>query len=136
MSQAAATTPTAAAGAVPFERDVAPRNQTRPEAPAANAAREREDVRNVRALLAQVKGQTQFLLYLADQIEESLEQLPADDRPENERDRDSDPAQTAFLCKILNMYAAQLETKHRAAGEAVAETTRNVFKIIREREGF
>ena len=44
--------------------------------------------------LSEVKGQAQFLLYLADQIEDSLHQLA--DEP--------DDCQHAFLCRVLGMY--------------------------------
>ncbi len=45
----------------------------------------------LRRSLAEIKGQAQFLLYLADQIEESLEQLV----------NEADPCHGAFLCKVL-----------------------------------
>lgn len=72
--------------------------------------------------LAEVKGQAQFLLYLADQIEDSLHQLA---------DR-SDPSHTAFLCKILGMYSAQLESKHQGLGDKIAETCQEVYITVRE----
>ncbi|HEV3167678.1 MAG TPA: hypothetical protein VGZ22_26980 [Isosphaeraceae bacterium] len=72
--------------------------------------------------LAEVKGQAQFLLYLADQIEDSLHQL-ADE---------SDPGQGTFLCKILAMYSAQLETKHQGLGDRIAETCQEVYLTVRE----
>ena len=74
--------------------------------------------------LAEVKGQAQFLLYLADQIEESLEQL-ADE---------ADSCHGAFLCKILAMYSGQLETKHQGLGEKIAEACQEVYVTVREHE--
>ena len=47
----------------------------------------------LRRSLAEVKGQAQFLLYLADQIEESLEQLSGE----------NDSCHGTFLCKVLGM---------------------------------
>jgi len=75
----------------------------------------------VRAL-SEVKGQAQFLLYLADQIEDSLLQL-ADE---------TEPGHGAFLCKILGMYSAQLETKHQGLGDRIAETCQEVYVTVRE----
>jgi len=72
--------------------------------------------------LGEVRGQAQFLLYLADQIEESLQQF-ADE---------SDEAHTAFLCKILGMYSTQLETKYQNLGERIAETCQEVYVTVRE----
>ncbi|GIW86760.1 MAG: hypothetical protein KatS3mg108_1084 [Isosphaeraceae bacterium] len=72
--------------------------------------------------LAEVKGQAQFLLYLADQIEESLQQL----------DAETDPGHAAFLCKLLAMYSSQLETKHHGLGEKIAETCQEVYLTVRE----
>ena len=72
--------------------------------------------------LAEVKGQAQFLLYLADQIEDSLQQLS----------REGDPGHGAFLCKVLGMYSAQLESKHQGLGDKVAETCQEVYVTVRE----
>ena len=72
--------------------------------------------------LAEVKGQAQFLLYLADQIEESLEQLGSE----------PDPSHAAFLCKVLGMYSSQLETKHQGLGDRIAETCQEVYVAVRE----
>ena len=72
--------------------------------------------------LSDIKGQAQFLLYLAEQIEESLQQLSSE----------SDSCQGAFLCKILNMYSAQLESKHQGLGDKIAETCQEVYVTIRE----
>lgn len=74
--------------------------------------------------LAEVKGQAQFLLYLADQIEESLEQL----------DHETEPTQSAFLCKVLGMYSAQLEAKHQGLGDRIAETCQEVYITVREHD--
>src|ERR1700712_2472464 len=46
--------------------------------------------------LSEVKGQAQFLLYLADQIEDSLHQLTSE----------QDPGHAAFLGNVLGMYYA------------------------------
>ena len=72
--------------------------------------------------LAEVKGQAQFLLYLADQIEDSLDQLV----------HESDICQGAFLCKVLGMYSAQLESKHQGLGDRIAETCQEVYVTVRE----
>jgi hypothetical protein len=74
--------------------------------------------------LAEIKGQAQFVLYLADQIEESLDQLVSE----------SDPCHGAFLCKVLGMYSGQLESKHQGLGEKIAETCQEVYVTVRERE--
>ena len=72
--------------------------------------------------LAEVKGQAQFLLYLADQIEESLDQLT----------QESDSCHGAFLCKVLGMYSSQLESKHQGLGDKIAETSQEVYVTVRE----
>lgn len=72
--------------------------------------------------LAEVKGQAQFLLYLADQIEESLEQLS----------NETDSCHGAFLCKILGMYSTQLESKHQGLGDRISETCQEVYVTMRE----
>jgi hypothetical protein len=72
--------------------------------------------------LAEVKGQAQFLLYLADQIEESLEQLSSE----------ADACHGAFLCKILGMYSGQLESRHQGLGDKIAETCQEVYVTVRE----
>ena len=72
--------------------------------------------------LSEVKGQAQFLLYLADQIEESLEQLATE----------SDSCHGAFLCKILGMYSTQLESRHQGLGSKIAETCQEVYVTVRE----
>lgn len=72
--------------------------------------------------LAEVKGQAQFLLYLADQIEDSLHQLASED----------DPGHSAFLCKVLGMYCTQLETKHQGLGDRIGEACQEVYITVRE----
>lgn len=74
--------------------------------------------------LAEVKGQSQFLLYLADQLEEALEKL-ADE---------NDPGHGAFLCKILGMYSAQLESKHQGLGDRIAEVCQEIYVTVREQD--
>ena len=76
----------------------------------------------LRRTLAEVKGQAQFLLYLADQIEESLDQL----------DSETDPCHGTFLCKVLGMYSTQLENKHQGLGEKIAETCQEIYVTVRE----
>jgi len=78
----------------------------------------------LRRSLAEVKGQAQFLLYLADQIEESLDQLT----------HEADACHGAFLCKVLSMYSGQLESKHQGLGEKIAEACQEVYVTVRERE--
>jgi hypothetical protein len=78
----------------------------------------------LRRFMAEIKGQAQFLLYLADQIEESLEQLT----------QETDECHSAFLCKILGMYSSQLETKHQGLGEKIAEACQEVYVTVREHE--
>lgn len=72
--------------------------------------------------LSEVKGQAQFLLYLADQIEENLQQLS----------RESDAGHAAFLCKVLAMYSGQLEAKHQGLGDRIAEACQEVYVTVRE----
>jgi hypothetical protein len=72
--------------------------------------------------LAEVKGQAQFLLYLADQIEESLAQLSSE----------SDACHGAFLCKVLGMYSNQLESRHQGLGDRIAEACQEVYVTVRE----
>ncbi|WP_337175507.1 hypothetical protein [Paludisphaera sp.] len=79
---------------------------------------------DLRRYLAEIKGQAQFLLYLADQIEESLDQLA----------QEGDACQGSFLCRMLGMYSAQLETKHQGLGEKIAETCQEVYVTVREHE--
>jgi hypothetical protein len=72
--------------------------------------------------IAEVKGQAQFLLYLADQIEDSLHQLV----------EEHDDSQNAFLCRVLGMYSSQLESKHQGLGDRIAETCQEVYVTVRE----
>ncbi|MFO0957530.1 MAG: hypothetical protein U0800_08700 [Isosphaeraceae bacterium] len=74
--------------------------------------------------LAEIKGQAQFLLYLAEQIEESLGQL----------DQEVEPGQATFLCKVLTMYSAQLESKHHGLGDKIAEACQEVYITVREHD--
>jgi hypothetical protein len=76
----------------------------------------------LRKALAEVKGQAQFLLYLADQIEESLDQLA----------NEGDSCHGTFLCKVLGMYSSQLETKHQGLGDKIAETCQEIYVTVRE----
>jgi hypothetical protein len=78
----------------------------------------------LRRTLAEVKGQAQFLLYLADQIEESLDQLAGE----------TDACHGAFLCKVLGMYSSQLESKHHGLGDRIAETCQEIYVTVREYE--
>jgi hypothetical protein len=78
----------------------------------------------LRSSLAEVKGQAQFLLYLADQIEESLDQLSTE----------NDSCHGAFLCKVLSMYSSQLESKHQGLGDKIAETCQEIYVTVREVE--
>jgi hypothetical protein len=75
--------------------------------------------------LSEVKGQAQFLLYLADQMEESLKQLAGE----------TDACHGAFLCKVLGMYSGQLEGKHQGLGDKIAETCQEVYVTVREYDG-
>ena len=75
--------------------------------------------------LAEVKGQAQFLLYLADQIEDSLHQLV----------EETDDCQNSFLCRVLGMYSTQLESKHQGLGDKIAETCQEVYVTVREFDG-
>jgi hypothetical protein len=72
--------------------------------------------------IAEVKGQAQFLLYLADQIEDSLHQLV----------EEHDDSQNAFLCRVLGMYSSQLESKHQGLGDRIAEACQEVYVTVRE----
>jgi hypothetical protein len=78
----------------------------------------------LKSSLADIKGQAQFLLYLADQIEESLDQLATE----------ADACHGAFLCKVVGMYSGQLESKHQGLGEKIAEACQEVYVTVRERE--
>ena len=95
-----------------------PESQPGPSAPPRASFLSNELIRS----LAEVKGQAQFLLYLADQIEDSLHQLV----------EEHDDSQNAFLCRILSMYSAQLESKHQGLGDRIAETCQEVYVTVRE----
>jgi hypothetical protein len=94
---------------------------TTPEPPPAPPAPRTGSPELVRAL-AEVKGQTQFLLYLADQLEDSLQQLATE----------SEPGHAAFLGKMLAMYSSQLESKHHGLGDRIAEVCQEVYVTVRE----
>ena len=100
----------------------APRDEL--DGKAAPSARRGSASPELRRSLAEIKGQAQFLLYLADQIEESLDQLV----------HEADACHGAFLCKVLTMYSGQLESKHQGLGEKVAEACQEVYVTVRERE--
>ena len=72
--------------------------------------------------LAEIKGQAQFLLYLADQVEDSLHQLATE----------TDAGHGAFLCKVLAMYSSQLESKHQGLGDKISEACQEVYVTVRE----
>ncbi len=72
--------------------------------------------------LAEVRGQAQFLLYLADQIEDALGQLS----------NETDEGQSAFLARMLSMYSGQLETKHQGLGDRISETCQELYITVRE----
>ncbi len=76
--------------------------------------------------LAEIKGQAQFLLYLADQVEDSLHQLATE----------TDPGHGAFLCKVLAMYSSQLESKHQGLGDRISEACQEVYVTVREHDAF
>jgi len=78
----------------------------------------------LRRSLAEVKGQAQFLLYLADQIEDSLDQLA----------QETDSCHGNFLCNVLSMYSSQLETKHQGLGDKISETCQELYVTVREFE--
>lgn len=89
---------------------------TTPEPPAGVGSAE------LNRALADIKGQAQFLLYLADQVEDCLTQLGTE----------SDFGNAAFLCRLMGMYANQLETRHQGLGEKIAEACHEVYAAIRE----
>ena len=98
-----------------LKRDPAPSPAPAPEAPRVGSP-------ELARALAEVKGQAQFILNLADQVEDALHQL-ADE---------SDAGHGAFLCRLLSMYSAQLETKHQGLGDKIAETCQEVYVTVRE----
>jgi hypothetical protein len=75
-------------------------------------------------LLADVRGQAQFLLYLADQLEDSLQQLA----------NESDASHSSFLCKIVGMYAGHLESKHQQLGDKIGEASQEIYVTLREHD--
>lgn len=87
-------------------------------------APERFSAPDLKRYLAEIKGQAQFLLYLTDQIEESLDQLT----------HEADACHGAFLCKVLDMYSNHLESKHQGLGEKIAETCQEVYVTVREHQ--
>ena len=109
--------PQASSSVLEREADLMPHSP-----PAASASKSSPISAELTRSLSDVKGQAQFLLYLADQIEESLEQLS----------HESDPCHGAFLCKVLGMYSAQLESKHQGLGDRIAETCQEVYVTVRE----
>jgi len=111
--------PQASSSVLERESDLVP-----PSSPTVAAPRPGPISAELSRSLSDVKGQAQFLLYLADQIEESLEQLS----------HESDPCHGAFLCKVLGMYSAQLESKHQGLGDKIAETCQEVYVTVREHD--
>jgi hypothetical protein len=91
---------------------------------AATSAEDQFSAPDLRRYLAEIKGQAQFLLYLTDQIEESLDQL----------NNEADACHGAFLCKVLDMYSNQLESRHHGLGEKIAEACQEVYVTVREHE--
>ncbi len=74
--------------------------------------------------IAEVRGQAQFLLYLADQLEDSLQQLA----------NEADPSHGSFLCKIVGMYAGHLESKHQQLGDKISEASQEIYVTLREHD--
>ena len=109
--------PQASSSVLDRESDLEP-----PPSPAIPAPKSSPISAELARSLSDVKGQAQFLLYLADQIEESLEQLS----------HESDPCHGVFLCKVLGMYSSQLESKHQGLGDRIAETCQEVYVTVRE----
>lgn len=91
---------------------------------APETSEERYSAPDLRRFLAEIKGQAQFLLYLTDQIEESLNQLS----------QEADACHGAFLCKVLDMYSNHLESKHQGLGEKIAEACQEVYVTVREHQ--
>jgi hypothetical protein len=111
------------AGSILGREAASSREQSPPTQPSLNAPRSpRIGSIELYQALAEVKGQAQFLLYLADQVEDSLQQL-ADE---------SEPDHGALLCKIIAMYSAQLESKHQGLGDKIAETCQELYVAVRE----
>jgi hypothetical protein len=95
-----------------------------PDGPSGASLRGGGTTSELKRSLADIKGQAQFLLYLADQLEESLDQLATE----------ADACHSAFLCKVLGMYSGQLESKHQGLGERIAEACQEVYVTVREHE--
>lgn len=76
----------------------------------------------LRNMLASVKGQAHFLLYLADQLEDALQQSEAP----------TDAGHRAFLSKVLSMYSSQLESKHHGLGDRITEVCQELYLMVRE----
>ncbi len=117
------STAPAAPVAAPFSMTETP-NMTYAPSPSADPAESRPEFLSAELVrsLSEVKGQAQFLLYLADQIEDSLNQLVIE----------HDDCQNSFLCRVLGMYSAQLESKHQGLGDKIAETCQEVYVTVRE----
>ncbi len=77
---------------------------------------------DLRRMLAGVKGQAHFLLYLADQLEDALQQAEAP----------TDSGHLAFLGKVLGMYSSQLESKHHGLGDRITEVCQELYLLVRE----
>ena len=105
-----------------ISREPAPSVMTEPQAAPAPPPKATFLSNELMKSLAEVKGQAQFLLYLADQIEDSLHQLV----------EEHDDSQNAFLCRVLGMYSSQLESKHQGLGDRIAETCQEVYVTVRE----
>ncbi len=72
-------------------------------------------------VLAELKGQAQFLLYLVDQIEDSLVQFQ----------QAEEASHASFLARVLSMYGQHLELKHQSIGSRVAEACQEVYIATR-----
>lgn len=95
-----------------------------PEASAPIEALPRVGSTELARAIAEVRGQAQFLLYLADQLEDSLQQLA----------NEADPSHGSFLCKIVGMYAGHLESKHQQLGDKISEASQEIYVTLREHD--
>ncbi len=86
---------------------------------AEDTTKESAERSDLKQSLTELRGQAQFLLYLTDQIEESLDQF--------HNDSEADAAHAAFLCKVVGMYSGQLESTYQGMGSRVAETCQEVY---------
>jgi hypothetical protein len=77
---------------------------------------------DLKKTIAAVKGQAHFVLYLAEQLEDAIDQAEAG----------GDAAHRAFLGKVLGMYASQLETKHHGLGDRITEACQELYLLVRE----